>query len=172
MAFDGDAAAVVDDLDRSVAVEHDLDAVAVTGRGLVDRVVDQLPHEVGADHRDPVPPMYMPGRLRTASRPSSVWIASASYPDPFRVGPGFSLKGPLGPGFPLGPALADSFFLRAIESLRHQRSGPTAWMRRSVCTETRSRLVGSSGNRVGLGSVSLGLSSDAINACRPASAPT
>ena len=26
----------------------------------------------------PVPPMYMPGRLRTASRPSKVWMESAS----------------------------------------------------------------------------------------------
>src|SRR3954453_13361038 len=27
----------------------------------------------------PVPPMYMPGRLRTGSRPSSTWISSAGY---------------------------------------------------------------------------------------------
>ena len=29
--------------------------------------------------RSPVEPMYMPGRLRTASRPSRTWIAEASY---------------------------------------------------------------------------------------------
>src|SRR3982750_887604 len=29
--------------------------------------------------RSPVEPMYMPGRLRTASRPSRTWIALASY---------------------------------------------------------------------------------------------
>lgn len=29
--------------------------------------------------RSPVEPMYMPGRLRTASRPSSTWMALASY---------------------------------------------------------------------------------------------
>src|SRR3954454_10023445 len=29
--------------------------------------------------RSPVDPMYMPGRLRTASRPSRTWIALASY---------------------------------------------------------------------------------------------
>ena len=28
--------------------------------------------------RTPVEPMYMPGRLRTASRPSRTWIAEAS----------------------------------------------------------------------------------------------
>ena len=43
---DGDAAAVVGHLDRLVAVEGDLDAVGVAGRGLVDGVVDELPHEV------------------------------------------------------------------------------------------------------------------------------
>ena len=32
--------------------------------------------------RSPVEPMYMPGRLRTASRPSSTWIAEASYDVP------------------------------------------------------------------------------------------
>jgi hypothetical protein len=43
---DGDAAPVVGHLDRLVAVERDLDAVAVAGRGFVDGVVDELPHEV------------------------------------------------------------------------------------------------------------------------------
>jgi hypothetical protein len=30
----------------------------------------------------PVDPMYIPGRLRTGSRPSSTWMSSAEYPPP------------------------------------------------------------------------------------------
>ncbi len=34
----------------------------------------------------PVDPMYIPGRLRTGSRPSRTWMSSAEYPpSPFRV---------------------------------------------------------------------------------------
>ena len=49
--------------------EDHLDVVADAGQGLVDRVVDDLPEAV---HEAPlsVEPMYMPGRLRTASSPS------------------------------------------------------------------------------------------------------
>ena len=43
---DRDAAAVVAHLDRAVAVQDDLDAVAVAGEGLVDGVVDDLPEAV------------------------------------------------------------------------------------------------------------------------------
>jgi hypothetical protein len=43
---DRDAASVVVHLDRPVAMERDLDAVAVPGRRFVDGVVDELPHEV------------------------------------------------------------------------------------------------------------------------------
>ena len=46
VAVDRNAAAVVGDLDRAVAVEGDLDAVGVAGGGFVDRVVDELPHQV------------------------------------------------------------------------------------------------------------------------------
>src|SRR5690242_3416354 len=38
--------------------------------------------------RSPVDPMYMPGRLRTASRPSRTWIAEASYAGESGVGTG------------------------------------------------------------------------------------
>jgi hypothetical protein len=52
-------------------VDGDDDVVAEARERLVDRVVDDLEDE-------PVPsevsPMYMPGRLRTASRPSRIWI--------------------------------------------------------------------------------------------------
>src|SRR4051794_17479892 len=41
-----DAAAVVDDRDRVVRVDDDVDPIAVAGEGLVDRVVDDLPDEV------------------------------------------------------------------------------------------------------------------------------
>ena len=43
---DRDAAAVVDDGDAVVRVDRDLDAVAVAGEGLVDRVVDHLVDQV------------------------------------------------------------------------------------------------------------------------------
>ena len=42
----GDAAAVVLDPDRAVLHERDVDGVGVAGERLVDRVVDDLPHEV------------------------------------------------------------------------------------------------------------------------------
>jgi hypothetical protein len=46
LAVDGDAAAVVGHLDRAVAVEHHVDVGGeATGR-LVDRVVDDLPHQL------------------------------------------------------------------------------------------------------------------------------
>ena len=61
---DGDAAGVIHDLDGAVLMEGYRDAVAETGEGLVNGVVDDLPQAVSVD------PMYMAGRLRTASRPS------------------------------------------------------------------------------------------------------
>ena len=69
-------------------VEGDLDEAGVTGGGLVDRVVDQLPDR-WCRPSAPVPPMYMPGRLRTASRPSSSWM---------RLGV-VGVGGPIGGGF-------------------------------------------------------------------------
>ena len=43
---DGDAAAVVGDLDAAVAEDLDVDPAGVTGHRLVDRVVDDLPDQV------------------------------------------------------------------------------------------------------------------------------
>ena len=76
MLIHGDAAAVVDDGHRVVDVDRDVDLIAVAGERLVDRVVDDLVDEVmqaGA----PVEPMYIAGRLRTASSPSRTLILSA-----------------------------------------------------------------------------------------------
>lgn len=42
----GDAPPVVGHLDRAIPMQGDLDQVGVSGGGLVDRVVDQLPHQV------------------------------------------------------------------------------------------------------------------------------
>ena len=56
-------------------VTDDLGAVA--GERLVDGVVDDLVDEV-VQARTPVEPMYMPGRLRTASRPSRTVMSWAS----------------------------------------------------------------------------------------------
>ena len=44
--IDRDAAAVVDDRDRSVDVNRDVDLIAEAGERLVDRVVDDLVDEV------------------------------------------------------------------------------------------------------------------------------
>ena len=43
---DGDATTVIDDGDRVVGMHRDRDLGAVAGHGLVNRVVDDLPHEV------------------------------------------------------------------------------------------------------------------------------
>ena len=69
---DGDAATVVFDRAGAVFVDGHVDLVAKPAESLVDGVVDDLPDEVMKE------PMYMPGRLRTASRPSSTWM---SFPE-------------------------------------------------------------------------------------------
>jgi hypothetical protein len=51
LQVDRDATPVVGHGDRAVGVDHDLDAIAVTGQRLVDRVVDELvDHVVQAVH--------------------------------------------------------------------------------------------------------------------------
>ncbi len=79
---DRDAAAVVDHPAAAVGQERDVDAVAVAGHGLVDRVVDDLPDEVvqagrtgAADvHAGPLPDrfeafedLHVPGPVRATS---------------------------------------------------------------------------------------------------------
>ena len=75
---DRDAASVVLDCDGVALVDRHLDVMAIARQRLVDRVVDDLIDEVvqsGRARRADV----MPGRLRTASSPSSTWIWLASY---------------------------------------------------------------------------------------------
>ena len=48
------------------------------GQRLIDSVVDDLPTQC-INPRESVDPMYMPGRLRTASKPSRTVSASAEY---------------------------------------------------------------------------------------------
>ena len=67
---------VVADAHAAVSQDGDLDVVAVAGQGLVDGVVDDLVDEV-VQARSPVEPMYMPGRLRTASSPSRTVMSEA-----------------------------------------------------------------------------------------------
>ena len=71
-----DAAAVVDDRDRAVDVDRDVDLIAEAGERFVDRVVDDFVNEMVQPGR-PVEPIYIAGRLRTASRPSRTLILSA-----------------------------------------------------------------------------------------------
>jgi hypothetical protein len=59
-------------------VNRDVDLIAEAGQRLVDRVVDDFVDEV-VQSRRPVEPMYIAGRLRTASRPSRTLILSAPY---------------------------------------------------------------------------------------------
>jgi hypothetical protein len=74
---DGDAAPVVDDGHRAVAVDRDVDALGEAGQRLVDRVVDDLEHAVVQALGRRVADVH--GRpARTASRPSSTWIEEES----------------------------------------------------------------------------------------------
>jgi hypothetical protein len=57
-------------------VNRDVDLIAVAGERLVDRVIDDFVDEMVETGRTG-DPMYMAGRLRTASRPSSTLILSA-----------------------------------------------------------------------------------------------
>ena len=72
------AAAVVDDADRIVGMNRERDLVAVTGKRLVDRVVDDLEHQWCKPVPSLVSPIYIPGRLRTASSPLRTLMLLAS----------------------------------------------------------------------------------------------
>ncbi len=72
-----DAAAVVAHRRGAVRVQDHVDAVGMAGQCLVDGVVDDLMHHVMQAEPSSVSPIYMPGRLRTASRPRSTLMLSA-----------------------------------------------------------------------------------------------
>ncbi len=69
MRVDRDAAAVIAHGDGVVDAELDLDAAGMAGDRLVHRIVDDLGSSV--------PPIYMPGRRRTGSSPSSTSMSFA-----------------------------------------------------------------------------------------------
>jgi hypothetical protein len=69
------AATVVADGHAAVLVQNHVDLFAEAGHRLVDRVVD---HTRWCSPSGPVVPMYIAGRLRTGSRPSSTSMALAS----------------------------------------------------------------------------------------------
>jgi hypothetical protein len=75
--FGRDAAAVVGHADRAVGVSVTRDRVAMAGQRLVDGVVDDLVDHVVQAEPSSVSPIYMPGRLRTASSPFSTLMLSA-----------------------------------------------------------------------------------------------
>ena len=79
MTADRDAPAVVDDLAAAVGQQRDVDVGAVA-RPWPRRPRCRRPRRRGGAGPDgPVEPMYMPGRRRTASRPSRTWMSWASY---------------------------------------------------------------------------------------------
>src|SRR6476661_1069475 len=73
--------------------------------------------------RSPVDPMYMPGRLRTASRPSRTWMAEASYDE------GSVRSGTAGAGV-VGVVSSDTDHPVAVESIVVDAKGTS----RAVCT--------------------------------------
>ncbi len=75
---DGDTATVVDDLDTAVGEEGDLDLRRVTGHGSSTEL-STTSQIRWCRPRSPVEPMYIPGRLRTASRPSRTVMDDAPY---------------------------------------------------------------------------------------------
>ena len=75
---DGDAAAVVDDRDRVVRVDRDVDPVCSCRRAPRRPSCRRPRRRGGAGRATPVEPMYMPGRLRTASSPSRTVMSWAS----------------------------------------------------------------------------------------------
>ena len=78
VAIDRDAPPVIHHPDPSIGEEGHVDLGAEPGHGLVDRVVDHLPDQMVEAARGPVDPMYIPGRRRTASRPSRTVMSLAS----------------------------------------------------------------------------------------------
>ena len=91
---DRNAAAVVDDRAAVVGVENHVDVRAVPGQRLVDGVVDDLEHEV-VEAVAAVSPMYIAGRLRTASSPSRTLMSLAVYVSAGAVPAGGPVFGPL-----------------------------------------------------------------------------
>jgi hypothetical protein len=56
-------------IDAAILVEHHGDVRGVAVHRFVDGVVEDLPDEM-VESVAPTPPIYMPGRRRTGSRPS------------------------------------------------------------------------------------------------------
>ena len=77
VAVDRDAPPVVHHPNPPIGEERHVDPGAEPGHGLVDRVVDHLPNQM-MQAAGPVVPMYIPGRRRTASRPSRTLMSLAS----------------------------------------------------------------------------------------------
>ncbi len=74
---DWNAPPVVGYLNAPVGQQGHGHRVTMPGQGLIDGVVDDLLQCI--ESAESVDPMYMPGRLRTASRPSRTVSASAEY---------------------------------------------------------------------------------------------
>ncbi len=73
---DGNAAAVIDYGDGVIDVDGDFDLVGKSSERFVDRVVNHFVDQV-CNPSSPVEPMYMAGRLRTASMPPRTLMESA-----------------------------------------------------------------------------------------------
>ncbi len=68
---EGNAASVVVDADRTIGMQSDGDALAVTGQGLIGGVVDDLCSGLSVR-------VYMPGRCLTGSRPFRTRIEASA----------------------------------------------------------------------------------------------
>ena len=58
MQIDGNAPAVVRNLNRFVAMQRQVDLVGEAGRGLIDSIVDQLPHQMHQTIRARAPDVH------------------------------------------------------------------------------------------------------------------
>lgn len=66
----GDTTAIIDDSNAVIFLDRHFDVRTISGQGFVDTVIDDFVDQMMKPRVD-VLPMYIPGRLRTASKPSN-----------------------------------------------------------------------------------------------------
>ena len=78
MRFDRNSTAIIFDCDRIVFMQSHMNGIAIPCHGFVDAVVDHFINQL-MQTIEPVSPIYMPGRSRTACSPSRTVIELAVY---------------------------------------------------------------------------------------------